>query len=81
MNMTESYEKNGVVYSMKSFLAIGQTWFILFSNASAVTRIEILDITEKTILLKTVDNSFSKPTRYKISDIEFIEMINNGSNS
>ena len=54
-------------------LNIGELWYIKLSNTSPAETVQIDDITEKTVLLS--QNITIGQTRYKITDIDFIEKV------
>lgn len=70
----ETYEKNGIVYSQKSFLKPQQIWFVKFNGAIALSEHRIVQITEQTVLLCALESPLKTNYRYKISDVEFVEM-------
>lgn len=51
---------------------IGETWHIQFRPGTILKKAKILDVTEKTILIKINDKNYS---RYALGDITFIERI------
>lgn len=55
---------------------VGSVWYVRIGNTLEVTTHEILEITDKTVLMKDVTNKMVQPTtRYITNEIEFIECV------
>lgn len=52
----------------------GQHWWVKLPGATTLVRVEILDVTPKTVRLEQ-KNLYFQPARYARSDIEFVEQI------
>jgi len=59
-------------------LKVGDKWFVKLQGASCLTEQKIIEVTEKTVLLQRMDDSLALHThlRYKKTDIEFVEKVN-----
>jgi hypothetical protein len=59
-------------------LKVGDKWFVKLQGASWLTEQKIIEVTEKTVLLQQMDDSLARHAhlRYKKTDIEFVEKVN-----
>jgi hypothetical protein len=59
-------------------LKVGDKWFVKLQGASCLTEQKIIEVTEKTVLLQRMDDSLAGHAhlRYKKTDIEFVEKVN-----
>lgn len=53
----------------------GESWYIQLSPRSTLVKMRILELTEKTVLLKKISHHYSPASRYVITDIDFIERV------
>jgi hypothetical protein len=53
---------------------IGQQWYVLLKGASALTEVDVLDITPRTVELRTLTLGASS-VRYIKEDIDFVERL------
>ena len=58
-------------------LKVGDKWFVKLQGASCLAEQEIIEVTEKTVLLHRINEYPSLRTnlRYKKSDVEFVEKV------
>lgn len=57
-------------------LKVGEVWYVKFSGSNCLSEEKIVDVTDKTVLLEKFDaNYFVRPTRFKKTDIEFVEKV------
>ncbi len=61
--------KMDIIYLPKN----GEKWYIRLRKASILCSVEVQELTERTVLLKF--NDYSNPSRYELSDVNFIEKI------
>ena len=66
------------VFTAPPELRFGETWYVKFPNDTALSKVVIDDVTEKTVYLSEYTNSGSyayNSRRYKKTDIEFVEKV------
>jgi len=73
------YKVIKLILNRQPQLNTGETWYIKLKNETALQKILISDVTNKTIEisfnhLTEIDGNASCFFRYKISDIEFVEI-------
>ena len=61
-------------FIMPPELNVGEHWYVKFPGAIALTEVVIDEVTSKTVVL-TPTKKYSPPGRYKKSDIEFVEKV------
>jgi hypothetical protein len=64
-------------------VSVGDIWFLKLPGATAVTRCEIMNLTEYTVLIRAIRTEEKWPEfilRYKISDVDFVEFSKSTSN-
>lgn len=57
-------------------LNVGETWYVKYPEDYEVTKVKILELTEKTVQFKVAEDGPAYPSRYKKSDVEFVEKVN-----
>jgi len=56
------------------YLEVGSTWFVQLAPRATLVKRKIVDVTKETVLLKNEHtNSSYNESRYKFTDIEFVE--------
>lgn len=53
-------------------LVVGERWYIRYPGARALTEVEIIDVTPRTVLVQSV-SYYSPGTRYEKKDLDFVE--------
>lgn len=61
-------------FIMSPELNVGERWYVKFPEARALTEVVIDEITLKTVVIIPT-KKYSPPGRYKKSDIEFVEKV------
>lgn len=55
----------------------GEFWYLKKDpRDKALTKAEVLDVTERTILIRDMRTTYNEVNRYKISDLELVEQEN-----
>lgn len=61
---------------LSDFVEKGDRWYLRLPGGTSLIHAAILSRTSMTVSFKRVDENFSLESRYKISDIEFVEKTN-----
>ncbi len=71
----EDAESNRPLYRDDDEVKKGEYWYLKLPSGTSLVQREIVEVTELTVLLKDPDKPYSayNKSRYKISDIEFVE--------
>lgn len=59
-------------------IKVGENWYVKFPGAIALVEVEIVEVTKQTVVIKQPHRSLSylsNENRYKKSDIEFVEKV------
>ncbi len=60
---------------IKLDLKCGDVWYCKLPGGNMLQHCKIVEITEKTVLLKDLDSKYDAFGRYKKTDIEFVEKL------
>lgn len=71
--LLSNIENKLLILSHTDDIIIGKKWYIKLPNKSRLDEVEIIGITNKTVALKSIFND--SVSRYKITDVEFVEEI------
>lgn len=59
-----------------SRIGLGERWYVRIRNEQCLATLEIVEITDRTVVVR--DSRWSGRSRYKKSDIEWIEKVKEG---
>ncbi len=51
----------------------GESWYVMLKGASTLSAFKVTDVTRLTVALDSGNTSYPSGTRYKRSDVEFVE--------
>jgi hypothetical protein len=63
------------VFILPPELKVGDKWYIKYPEDYEVTKVKILELTEKTVQFKVAEDGPAYPSRYKKIDVEFVEKV------
>ena len=63
------------VFVVPPELRMGQYWYVKYPGATALSEVEIMGVTEKTVVLKDTRSKFTENMRYEKTDVKFVEQV------